>query len=83
MHKIENVPAFRAGKMVRIGRPTLTPTETTELRRLFDLVADTCDAAGQLLAKAGAPPLSAELQRLRDLRARAEEMVESIKAILD
>jgi hypothetical protein len=60
----------------------LSPTETTELRRLFDLVADTCDAAGTVLGRAGPPPLAPELQRLRELNERVAAAVERISAIL-
>jgi hypothetical protein len=80
----ENVPRYRAGQVVRIPK-LLSATETSELRRLFDLVADTCDAAVEVLVlgKAGSPPIGAEFERLRALNDRADTMIDRIKAILD
>jgi hypothetical protein len=83
MYEQEITPRFRSGKVVYIGRATLTPTETTELRRLFDLVSDTCDAASQLLATAQPTPVGSQLERVRDLGARAQAMVERLKSILE
>jgi hypothetical protein len=83
MNEHENAPRFRSGNVVHIGRGTITNAETTELRRLFDQVADTCDVASQVLGKSGPPPMGPELDRLRELSARADAMVERLKSILD
>jgi hypothetical protein len=77
----ENIPRYRPGKVIRTGK-ALTPTETTELRRLFDLAANTCDAAGQVLGRAGPPPVGADLERLAELNERIDTLVDRIKAIL-
>jgi hypothetical protein len=77
----ENIPRYRPGQVIRTGG-AITPTQTTELRRLFDLAADTCDAAGQILGRAGPPPVGADLERLRELNERIDAVVDRIKAIL-
>ena len=77
----ENIATYRAGKVVRIVG-ALTTTETIELRRLFDLIADTCDAAGIILGRSGPSPISSELERLRELTERVDAMIERTKSIL-
>jgi hypothetical protein len=82
MDQNADIPQIRTAKVARIARVALTPSETIEIRRLFDLVADTCDAASELLAKAGPSPVGPDLLLLRNLRARAEAMLETLKTVL-
>jgi hypothetical protein len=81
MDENENVPRYRPGTVVRMGK-ALTATETTELRRLFDLMADTCDAAAIILGRSGPPPMGSEVQRLRELSERVDAMIDRTKSIL-
>lgn len=78
----QNLPRYRAGQVLRTGKASLTNSETTELRRLFDLVADTCDVAGMVLGRAGPPPIGSNMGRLRELSDRIDAMAERIKSIL-
>jgi len=78
----ENIPRYRSGRVTFTGSISLTLNAATELRRLFDLVADTCDAAGEILGRAGPPPKGTELDRLREVTVRVDTMVDRIKAIL-
>lgn len=73
---------YRAGQVVSTGRTALTSTESIELRRLFDLVADTCDAGAVALGTPGTPMQGSELQRLIELNVRVKAMVDRIGAIL-
>ena len=68
-------------KVVRL-RPcsALTDTETTELQRLFDLMADTCDG-GNIILGTGLE-LGPEPDRLRELTERVDAMVNGVKSIL-
>jgi hypothetical protein len=61
-HKLQEgrVVARRAAKLVRVARP-LNTTETIELQQLFDLIADTCDAANMVLQT------GSDLGRLKEL----------------
>jgi hypothetical protein len=72
---------YRPGQVVPIPK-LLSTIEATELRRLFDLAAETCDAAVQVLAKADYPPLGAELERLRALNDRAHALIDRTRGIL-
>jgi hypothetical protein len=67
--------ARRTAKPVRVAR-SLDATETIELQRLFDLIADTCDAAGTVL------DTGSDLERLRELTGRVDAMVGRTKSIL-
>jgi hypothetical protein len=82
METNENIPRYRAGQVVLMGKASLTNAETTELRRLFDLIADTCDAAGVVLGRTGPPPIGSELERLRALTERVDAMTDRTKSIL-
>lgn len=68
--------ARRTAKMVRVAKP-LDAAETAELQRLFDLIADTCDAATMVLDS------GSDLERLRGLAGCVEAMVGRAKSILD
>jgi hypothetical protein len=57
-------------------RSGLTATEITELQRLFDLMADTCDAGNVVLLN------GSELKRLRDLAERVDTLLNGAKSIL-
>ena len=80
----ENFPQFRAGRQAFTGRPSLTHAEISELQRLFDHAADTCDAAALALGDddEGLVLTVTELQRLRDLYARIGSMIDRIGATL-
>jgi hypothetical protein len=68
--------ARRTPKLLPVARP-LNATETIELQRLFDLIADTCDAAGAVL------DTGSDLERLRELTVRVDTMVIRARSILD
>jgi hypothetical protein len=70
----------RSAKVVRIRR-VLSATETTELQRLFDLIADTVDA-GNIILGTGSE-LEVELERVRELTKRVDAMVSNALSILD
>jgi hypothetical protein len=82
MNENEKVPQFWPGHVVHTGKANLTATATTELHRLFDLIADTSDAASEILKRAGRPPAGPDVERLRDIAARVDAMVDRVKAIL-
>jgi hypothetical protein len=64
-------------KVVRVRtRSSLTVSEITELQRLFDLIADTCDAGNIVLVN------GSELKRLRDLSERVDALLNGAKSIL-
>jgi hypothetical protein len=76
IRKLENpVVARRSAKLVRVTR-TLNAVETNELQRLFDVIADTCDAANMLLGVDSGP------ERLRQLTERIAAMIDRTKSIL-
>jgi hypothetical protein len=79
----ENLPQYRTGRAVITGRASLTLAETSELRRLYDQVADICDAAGQAMGGDEDPvPTMSELQQIKGLNDRVDAMIERIRAIL-
>jgi hypothetical protein len=64
-------------KVVRVRtRSGLTANEITELQRLFDLIADICDAGNVVLVN------GSELKRLRDLAERVDALLNGAKSIL-
>jgi hypothetical protein len=65
----------RATKLVSVSR-TLNAAEALELQRLFDLIADTCDAASVVLNT------GSDLERLRGLAGSVDAMVGRTKSIL-
>ena len=77
----QNTPPHRTGNVLPTGKPALTATETIELRRLFDVTADTCDLAGEIL-RGPASARGSDLERLRLLTVRIDAMIDGIKAIL-
>jgi hypothetical protein len=83
MNQHENVPQYPPGQVVLTGNAHITTAATIELRRLFDLVADLSDAAGEILKGAERPPGDSDLDRLRVVTARIEAMVARLRAILD
>jgi len=64
-------------KVVRVRtRSVLTASEIAELQRLFDLIADTCDAGNIVLVN------GSELKRLRDLAERVDALLNGAKSVL-
>ena len=78
----ENVPPYQPGQVLHTGSTRITGTAITEVRRLLELVADTCDAAGQIAGRTGPAPIDSELDRLREVTTRIDAMVDRIRAIL-
>jgi hypothetical protein len=70
------VVARRTAKLVRVPRAALNATETSELQQLFDLIADTCDAANVVL------DTGSDLERLKELTGRVDAMLGRTKSIL-
>jgi hypothetical protein len=68
--------ARRTTKLVRVPRAALNAAETGELQQLFDLIADTCDAANMVL------DTGSDLERLKELAGRVDAMVGRTKSIL-
>ena len=81
MSEKQNPPPSAPGKAQLPGKAVLTAIEATELRRLFDVTAETCDLAGEVLRRA-ASAKGLELERLRLLTIRIDAMIDGIKAIL-
>jgi hypothetical protein len=77
---------------IRIAHPELelhssekvliTDAEKREVARLLDRAADIFDAAVVILDEDDAAPAAMHLQRIRDLMARVDKMVERIGVIL-
>ncbi len=64
-------------KVARVRtRSVLTANEIAELQRLFDLIADTCDAGNIVLVN------GSELKRLRDLAERVDALLNGAKSVL-
>jgi hypothetical protein len=64
-------------KIARVRtRGGLTANEIAELQRLFDLIADTCDAGNIVLVN------GSELKRLRDLAERVDALLNGAKSVL-
>jgi len=72
----EDDAEYRAGRVVVV----LSHDETCELRRLFDQIANTCDAACGTLVKA--LPTGGEFQRFKEMTARLTASVERINSIV-
>jgi hypothetical protein len=70
------VVARRTPNLVPVAR-SLSTAERAELQQLFELMADTCDAAGMVLET------GSELQRLRELTERVDSMLGLTKTILE
>ena len=83
MNENENIVRYQSGQVLLTGGTRLTFTAITEIRRLFELVADTCDAAGEIAGRAGPAPIGSELDRLREVTARIDALVTRITAILN
>jgi hypothetical protein len=75
--KLDESRVVARPKVVRVrSRSGLTANQITELQRLFDLIADTCDASNIILVN------GLELQRLRDLAERVDALVNGARSIL-
>jgi hypothetical protein len=79
----DNFPQYRAARAVITGRASLTLAETSELRRLYDQVADTCDVAAHALGSdEDLVPTISELERVKGLNERVGAMLDRIRTIL-
>lgn len=61
----------------RAEKSALSVAETLELQSLFELIADTCDAASMALET------GSDLKRLKGLTGRIDSMVGLAKSMLD